>query len=103
MRKSGGRCLKDLEMEWNRKDGRGNKEIKRGGKQGQGVGALKGGGLEPHYELWYISHASFLSVYTLLTRKIFHEKMINKADVYAYLMVKRTLNFRLGMLVKKHL
>ena len=90
-------------MEWNRKDGRGNKDIKRGGKQGQGVGALKGGGLEPHYELWYISHASFLSVYTLLTRKIFHEKMINKADVYAYLMVKRTLNFRLGMLVKKHL
>lgn len=87
MRKSGGRCLKDLEMEWNRKDGRGNKDIKRGSKQGQGVGALKGGGLEPHYELWYISHASFLSVYTLLTRKIFHEKMINTLSRLMFMLI----------------
>ena len=74
-------------MEWNRKDGRGNKDIKRGGKQGQGVGALKGGGLEPHYKLWYISHASFLSVYTLLTRKIFHEKMINTLSRLMFMLI----------------
>ena len=34
--------------------GRGQKDIKKGGKLGQDVGALKRGGLEPSYELWMI-------------------------------------------------
>ena len=36
--------LKYLKREWNRKKGRGNKDLKKGGgKLGQVVGALKGG------------------------------------------------------------
>ena len=44
-------CLKYLKREWNRKEGRGNKDFKKGGKLGQGVSALKRRGLEPPYEL----------------------------------------------------
>ena len=48
-----------LKRGWNRKEGRGSKDFEKGGKLGQGVGALKGGGvggggaggLEPPYEL----------------------------------------------------
>ena len=40
----GGVCLKFIKMGWNRKEGRGNKNFKKGGKLGQGVDALKGGG-----------------------------------------------------------
>ena len=40
----GGVCLKFIKMGWNRKEGRGNKNLKKGGKLGQGVDALKGGG-----------------------------------------------------------
>ena len=49
----GGDCLKYLESGWNRKEGRGHKDFKKGGKLGQGVGALKRGEgwLEPPYEL----------------------------------------------------
>ena len=43
----GGDCLKYLKRGWNRKEGRGNKDFKNGGKLGQGVGALKSGELEP--------------------------------------------------------
>ena len=32
---------------WNKKEGRGNKKFKKGGKLGQGVGALKRGGGTP--------------------------------------------------------
>ena len=41
MKESRGKCLK---RRWNMKEGRGNKDFKKGGKLGQGVGALKGGG-----------------------------------------------------------
>ena len=34
-----------LKRGWNRKEGRGSKDFKKGGKLGQGVGALKGGGV----------------------------------------------------------
>ena len=40
-----------LKRGWNRKERRGNKDFKKGGKMGQGVGTLKKGGLEPLYEL----------------------------------------------------
>ena len=44
-------CLKYLKRGWNRKEWRGNKDLKKVGKLGQGMGALKGG-LEPPYKLW---------------------------------------------------
>ena len=44
MCEGGGNCLKYLKKEWNRKQGRGNKDFRKGGKLGQEVGALKGGG-----------------------------------------------------------
>ena len=40
-------CLKYLKMGWNRKEGRGNKNFKKGGKLCQGVGALKMGAETP--------------------------------------------------------
>ena len=50
-----GDCLKYLKRGCNRKEGRGKKDFKKGwGKLGQGVGALKRGGLEPPYELWWL-------------------------------------------------
>ena len=49
----GGNCLKYLRRQWNRKEVRGNKDLKkRGDKLGQGVGALKKEGLEPPHKLW---------------------------------------------------
>ena len=39
-----GNCLKYLQRGWKRKEWNGNKDIKKGGKQGQGMGTLKGGG-----------------------------------------------------------
>ena len=36
-------CLKYLKRGWNRKEGKGNKDLKKGGQLGQGVGALKMG------------------------------------------------------------
>ena len=52
MREGRGNCLKYLKRRWNRKKGRGNKDLKKGGKLGQRVGALKRGGLEPPYKPW---------------------------------------------------
>ena len=52
LREGGGNCLKYFERGWNRKDGRGQKDFKKGGKLGQGVGTLKKGGLKPPFELW---------------------------------------------------
>ena len=43
----GGNCIKYLKRGWNKKEGRETKILKRGCKQGQQVGALKEGGLEP--------------------------------------------------------
>ena len=52
MRKGGENCLKYLKRGYNRKEGRGNKDFKKGGQAlGQGVCALKrkggGGGWKP--------------------------------------------------------
>ena len=53
MCQGGENYLEYLKRGWNRKQGRGNKDLKKGGKLGQGVCALKeGGGLKPPYELW---------------------------------------------------
>ena len=46
-----GDYLKYLKRGWNRKEGRGNKDFKKGGKLGQGMGVLKTVGLEPPYGL----------------------------------------------------
>ena len=42
MCEGGGNCLKYLKRGWDRKEGRGHKDFKKGGKLGQGVGTLKG-------------------------------------------------------------
>ena len=39
----GGNCLKYIKRGWNRKEGRGNKDFKKGAKLGKGVVALRGG------------------------------------------------------------
>ena len=44
MCEGGSDCVKYLKREWDKKEGRGNKDFKKGGKLGQGVGALKRGG-----------------------------------------------------------
>ena len=46
--------------------GRGSKDFKKGGKLGQGVGALKGGGLERPYKLWMM----ILMMVVLLIMKV---------------------------------
>ena len=46
LREGGGNCLKYLKRGWNRKKGRENKDFQKGGKLGQGVGALKRGRAE---------------------------------------------------------
>ena len=43
LREGGGNCLKYLKRGWNRTKGRENKDLKKRGKLGQGVGALKWG------------------------------------------------------------
>ena len=43
----GGSCLKYLKREWKGKDGRENKDFKKGDKLGQGMGALKVGAGTP--------------------------------------------------------
>ena len=55
--KGGGDCLNYLKRGWNRKEGRGNKYLKKGGGGWQagprGGCPIKGGGvLEPLYKLW---------------------------------------------------
>ena len=53
MRRAGD-CLKYLKRRWNRKERRGNKDFKKGGKLVQRVSVLKrGGGLEPPYKLCF--------------------------------------------------
>ena len=41
MREGGGNCLKYLKRGWKRKEGRGNKDLKKGGKAGPRGGCLK--------------------------------------------------------------
>ena len=48
----GGDCLKDLKRRWNRNEGRGHKDFKKGGQAGSSGGCLKnerggGGGWSP--------------------------------------------------------
>ena len=45
LREGGGNFLKYLKKRWNRKEGRLNKDFKKGGNLGQEVDALKKGGL----------------------------------------------------------
>ena len=40
LREGGMNCLKNFKRGWNRKAGMGNKNFKKGGKLGQGVGGL---------------------------------------------------------------
>ena len=47
MREGGGNCLKYLNMRWDRAEGRRQRDSTKGGKLGQGVGALKEGGWKP--------------------------------------------------------
>ena len=49
----GGNCLKYLKRGWNRKEGRENKDFKKGGQAGSRGGCLRMGGLKPPYELWH--------------------------------------------------
>ena len=53
LREGGGKCLKYLNRGWYGKEGRGNKDFKKGGGQaGLRGGCLKKGwGMEPPYEL----------------------------------------------------
>ena len=55
----GGNCLKYLKRGWNRKEGKGNKDFKKGGKAGPRGGCLIKGELEPPYELWF-SHGCIM-------------------------------------------
>ena len=47
MREGGRNCVKYLKSGWNRKEGRGNKNFKKGGQAGSKGGYLKEGALEP--------------------------------------------------------
>ena len=65
MRESGGKCVKFLKRGWNRKEGRGNKKLKKGG---QGVGVLKRGGWNPltNYDIYiYISYI-YIFIYSYI-------------------------------------
>ena len=48
-------CVKYLKRGWNGKKGRGNKDSKKGGMLGQGVGALKRGGWKPLMNYGFIN------------------------------------------------
>ena len=57
--RGGGSCLRVGELskilrKRNRKEGRGNKDFKKGGQTGSKGGCPINGGLKPPYELWYI-------------------------------------------------
>ena len=64
----GKNCLKYLERWWNKKEGRGTKILKKGGKLSQGVGVFNGGGLEPSYKVW------FNGTFSLVSRNYFSHK-----------------------------
>ena len=58
----GGDCLKDLKRRWNRNEGRGHKDFKKGGQAGSSGGCLKnergggGGAGAPLQTMIYKSH-----------------------------------------------
>ena len=61
LREGRGNCLKYLKSGWNRKEGRGNKDFKKGGQAGSRGGCLiKRGleGLEPPYKLYIYIYSS---------------------------------------------
>ena len=61
-------CLKYLKREWNRKE-RGTKILEgEGGKLGQGVGALRRGGLEPTCEWWLLGRFIYKKIVCLQLR-----------------------------------
>ena len=60
MHEGGGNCLKYLRRGCNRKEGRGDKNLKKGGtSKVKGYMSLKSGGLKTPYELRVIKHANF--------------------------------------------
>ena len=56
-----GNCLKYLERGWNRNEGRGHNDCKKGGGQAKSrsVCLKNGGGLEPPYELCLVQNPSW--------------------------------------------
>ena len=56
MREDGGNCPKYVKREWNRKEVKENKDLKKmgGGQTGLRGGCLKRGGLKPPYELCFM-------------------------------------------------
>ena len=63
LREGGGNCLKHLKRWWEKKEGRQNKDFKKGWQAGSRGECLKkgGGGLEPPYEL-----CIFVQIYNFL-------------------------------------
>ena len=57
----GGNCQNTLKGGGTEKREGGTKILKKGGKLGQGVGALKRGRVDPPYELWTYNHGKKLS------------------------------------------
>ena len=53
LREGEGNSMKYLKRGWNGKEGRGNKDFKKGGNLGQGVGTLRREGLESPYKLYF--------------------------------------------------
>ena len=56
LRGAGEDCLKYPKRGWNRKEGSGNKDFKKGAYLSQGVVALKRGGAVTPYELWQMGN-----------------------------------------------
>ena len=63
MREGGGNCLKYLEREWNRKDGRGHKDFKKGGKAGSRGGCLKKMGWNPLMNYYIYIYITYIYIY----------------------------------------
>ena len=83
--------MKYLKREWNRKEGRGNKDSKKVGNLGQGVAALKrAGGLEPLYEVWT---CRYLTIFWLKARGKFEppKKFSKRGGLYRNSVLRRGL------------
>ena len=83
LHKGVGNCPKYLRRGWNRKEESGNKNFKKGGKLGQGVGALKGEGLEPPYKLWQCQLPPLS--FKISTKDTFFHISINSIRLYLFL------------------
>ena len=85
MHESGGSCLKYLKGCGTEKMGGDTKILKRGSKFGQGVGALKRGGvLEPPYELYMVM---IPCVYPSLSWEIVGRKQFIKNLNYNFILL----------------